>query len=201
MPYYPSATTKNAIITHFYHDQSFIKEIKNICKTNDVEDLLAELYTILLHKNEETIVGLNERGELKWYIIRIIISQYFSKTSKYHNLYKKYHHKIVSYDNLTTNENTYLDLLDYNISISKYDLNLAQEDESERIQKELLFIKQELNKLDWYDSKIFSLYMQEDMTYERLSKILKISATSLFKTVTKVKLILKKKYAEKENGK
>ena len=53
-------------------------------------------------------------------------------------------------------------------------------------------IEKELNKLCWYDKKIFELYYGESNTLDSLAKKTGISRNSLFTTIDKVREILKK---------
>jgi len=60
-------------------------------KYPDHEDLLHEVVLSLYSKEEELISGLIERGELLYYIIRIMINQYHSSTSPFYMKYKKHY--------------------------------------------------------------------------------------------------------------
>lgn len=53
------------------------------------DDLTQEIALILLDKDEELIKDLYIKCELIYYVIRIIHNQYYSKTSSFHNKYRK----------------------------------------------------------------------------------------------------------------
>ena len=53
----------------------------------DYEDLLHEVILELYSKDEELINGLIHRGELLYYIVRIMINQYHSSTSPFYSKY------------------------------------------------------------------------------------------------------------------
>ena len=62
-------------------------------KYPDYEDLLHEVILELYSKDEELINGLIHRGELLYYIVRIMINQYHSSTSPFYSKYKR-HYKL-----------------------------------------------------------------------------------------------------------
>ena len=58
-----TAKTKNDIITCVAQDYQLHKEIGRILGKN-IDDLMQELYLILLEKPDKLILGLNKRDEL-----------------------------------------------------------------------------------------------------------------------------------------
>lgn len=66
--------------------------IANIAKNTtdeDLKDLANDIYLDLLEKNEELLAGIYERGQMNYYITRIVINSINSKTSRFYYLYKK----------------------------------------------------------------------------------------------------------------
>ena len=53
------------------------------------EDLIQDLYLILLGKDDDLIVNLYEKGELAYYLLKIARNQLLSKNSKYYYTYIK----------------------------------------------------------------------------------------------------------------
>ena len=53
-------------------------------------DLSQDIYLDLLLKPADLIEGLYDRGELKYFITRIIINNLYSKTSPYYFIYNKW---------------------------------------------------------------------------------------------------------------
>lgn len=54
------------------------------------EDLIQDIYLLLLQKDDDLIVDLYERGELAYYLLRIVRNQLLSKNSPYYTKYIKF---------------------------------------------------------------------------------------------------------------
>lgn len=54
------------------------------------EDLIQDLYLILLEKDDDLIVNLYEKGELAYYLLKIARNQLLSVNSKYYYTYIKF---------------------------------------------------------------------------------------------------------------
>ena len=86
--------------------------VRDICMNinvspNDIDDLVQEVYVILLEYKPEKIIELWENKQLKFFIVGIIKRQYHSKTSPFYKKYKKYY-TIVD-GNYVNNENNDMD--------------------------------------------------------------------------------------------
>lgn len=71
------------------------KTVETLCTNMGVEpayidDLVQEIYLILLEYNEDKLIKMYERKQLKFFIVRIIMNQYFSKNSPFYKKYKIY---------------------------------------------------------------------------------------------------------------
>ena len=60
----------------------------------EMYDLVQEVYLALLQYDEQKLCGLYERGELRWFVTRIVINQYSSSTSPFYYLYKRRYRKL-----------------------------------------------------------------------------------------------------------
>lgn len=67
------------------------------------EDLVQDLYLILLNSDENLIVALYNKGELGFYILRVVRNQLLSKNSPYYTKYIKFR---AQSDDLTQAANT-----------------------------------------------------------------------------------------------
>lgn len=82
----------NRIIEELYREKVIRSIITNMnVFEGDVEDLEQEIYTILLEYDEQKIIEMYNKKQLKFFIIGIITRQYFSKTSPFYKKYKKYY--------------------------------------------------------------------------------------------------------------
>lgn len=84
----------NNVIEQIAKDK-LVEEIATNLKvdTDYFDDLVQEIYLILLTYDQEKIEGMAERGELKYFITKLITNQFYSKTSPFYKNYKKYQNK------------------------------------------------------------------------------------------------------------
>lgn len=54
------------------------------------EDLIQEIYLLLLQKDDDLIVNLYDKGELAYYLLKITRNQLLSVNSKYYYTYIKF---------------------------------------------------------------------------------------------------------------
>ena len=53
------------------------------------EDLIQEIYLLLLQKDDDLIVNLYNKGEIGYYLLRVVRNQLLSKNSSYYYTYIK----------------------------------------------------------------------------------------------------------------
>ena len=58
-----------------------------------MDDLVQEIYLILLEYNQEKLQYIYDKGQLNFFLTRIIKNQYFSNTSPFFKKYRKYYYK------------------------------------------------------------------------------------------------------------
>lgn len=86
---------KNQIITEIYQSKMLVEICRNMgIRANDIDDLTQEVYLILAEYDTDKIVEMWEKSQLKFWLVRIITNQYFSKNSPYYKNYKKYYQLI-----------------------------------------------------------------------------------------------------------
>ena len=54
------------------------------------EDLIQDVYLLLLEKGDKLIVNLYEKGELAYYLLRVVRNQLLSKNSPYYQKYIRF---------------------------------------------------------------------------------------------------------------
>ena len=76
--------------------------VSNIAKSSDdlLNDLVQEIYLDLLTKSEEKIVNLYETNQLRFFIVRMVTNNLFSKNSPYYQTFKKNANLTVDIDSL-----------------------------------------------------------------------------------------------------
>lgn len=92
---------KQSVICNIYKNNTLRTIISNIAKDttdDDLQDLEQDIYLELLTKDEETIDDLFLKGQLNYYITRMVINNINSKTSRYYYRYKKNKMKNVPLD-------------------------------------------------------------------------------------------------------
>lgn len=95
--------TKNDILEEIERLGILDSLMMNITKSNtEREDTLNDLkqmtYLTLLEKDEQEIVGMYQRGQLLYYIARILTNNYYSSTSPYYYQYKRLINKSIDID-------------------------------------------------------------------------------------------------------
>lgn len=88
------------------------KTVETLCTNMGVEqayldDLVQEIYLILLEYDEDKLIKMYERKQLKFFIVRIIMNQYFSKNSPFYKKYKMYDQRQDYNKEIETEEDEY----------------------------------------------------------------------------------------------
>lgn len=86
--------TRNEIIDEIERMGIMDTIVGNITKTtaereDTIKDLKQMCYLTLLEKDEQEIIGMYQKGQLLYYIAKILTNNYYSKTSPYYYKYKK----------------------------------------------------------------------------------------------------------------
>lgn len=94
---------KNQIITEIHNSGLLVELCNNMgVRANDIDDLIQEIYLIIAEYDEDRIVEMWEKSQLKFFLVRVISNQYFSKNSPFYKKYKKYYRLIDG--NIANNE-------------------------------------------------------------------------------------------------
>lgn len=148
------------------------KEIKKTCKKigGDLsDDLYQELIIIILEYNKQSLLDIESKGYLNWFIVKILTNQFRSNSSYFSKLYRP-----------------------------KPVLILPDVDYVEQVDNDINFIESELNKVHWYESKLMKEYIKMG-SYRKLSAETGIPFTSISRTINKVKDKIKNEYNIKHN--
>lgn len=84
------------MITKILNELENENVVRDICvnmrvSPNDIDDLIQEVYVILLEYKPEKIVDMYEKKQLKYFIVGVLQRQYHSNTSPFYKKYKKYY--------------------------------------------------------------------------------------------------------------
>lgn len=181
--------TKNEIISALFISKDFNDCINSRCPPHLKDDLKAEIALLLCEKKECDLVELHERGQLRFYIVRVILNQ----LSKNGQFYKKYR-RIICIENKTVNNDEHFFNLHNLKSVSMHDrlfINTTDDQLTERIKKEsfedeavALLNEWECSTITslWYKAKLFKLYLELG-NYRAVSKLTRIPFTSVHLTL------------------
>lgn len=87
--------TVNEIITELARNKVVEEIISNISKGTfkDTEELAQDIYLNLLEKSPDLIEKLYEKGELKYFIVRMVHNNLFSHNSPYFQKYQRWNER------------------------------------------------------------------------------------------------------------
>lgn len=174
------------MIDQLFKDKRIDDACKKIAKGNDLwQDLKQELFVVLCEYDQSKIKEIIEKKQIMYFIVRILLNFYNSKTSTF---YKKYRH--------IEDETLQIKAFEFNHTGARgmgkkhkkhYDeihLKLTENSYSDELDKiELAF---EQADLSWYERGIAKLYIQEK-SFRKLSAKLDIPTRSLCETMKDVK--------------
>ncbi len=78
--------SKNATVEKIVN--KLVSSSKN--RFDSPDDLIQDIYVLLLEKDEDLIVNLYNRGELGFYLLKVVRNQLLSKNSPYYTKYIKF---------------------------------------------------------------------------------------------------------------
>lgn len=127
------------------------------------QDLKSEVFLIIAELNEEKLFTLYDKGQIKFYMVKIILNLATGTDKRYYGKYRNFV-EYVEKDIADTPQNDIID-----IAIEEY------------------------NKLYWYDKEIMRLYSEEfNQNAKELSRATGIPYMSIIRTINKIKQQLKK---------
>jgi DNA-directed RNA polymerase specialized sigma24 family protein len=148
-----------------------LKDISYNITNGNGEDLLSFVIEEIYKCDQIRLREIIERGQMTFYIVRIMLNQYHSKTSRYYYKYKKYY----EYHTTTTIESITADNTEYTIKDKK------------EVEEKLAWIEEKLKDLYWFDAEIFRIYYREGFSLNQMAKETKISRATIYKAVKNVK--------------
>ena len=147
----------------------------NIAGVKGKDDLLSFVIEELYKCDQDRITEIIEKKQLTFYIARVMLNQYHSKTSRYYYKYDKYceYHITTTIEGLTADNTTY--------TIK----------EKEELEERLEWVEEKLQDLYWFDAELFRIYYRDSHSLNSLAKATKISRATIYKAINNVKNYLK----------
>tara|TARA_R100000664_G_scaffold22983_1_gene32527 strand:+ start:317 stop:823 length:507 start_codon:yes stop_codon:yes gene_type:complete len=143
----------------------------NIAGVKGKDDLLSFVIEELYKCDQDRLNEIIEKKQLTFYIARVMLNQYHSKTSRYYYKYQKYY----EYHTTTTIESLSADTTTYNIQ------------NKELVEERLEWIEDKLKDLYWFDAELFRIYYRDSHSLNSLSKATRISRATIYKAIKNVK--------------
>ena len=147
----------------------------NIAGIKGKDDLFSFVIEELYKCDQDRINEIIEKKQLTFYIARVMLNQYHSKTSRFYYTYNKYYEyhvtgivEAISPDN--TEKNT---------------------EDKELVEQKLEWIEEKLKDLYWFDAELFRIYYRDSHSLNSLSKATRISRATIYKAINNVKNYLK----------
>ena len=122
-------------------------------------------YSIEELSGKDNVQGVIDSGGARFYLIRIMMTQWRSQTGPFYRQFRKQHEELEYWHDKPENEEKLLDL--------------------ERVDKIL-------DGLEWYDKELFRLYADGEHNYSTLSKETGIPRTSIALTIKRVRNHIKR---------
>lgn len=96
--------TKNEVVEIIAKERMVEQICSNIAKSADCDDTLKdlsqEIYLDLLSKDEEKIINLYETNQIRFFVVRMVTNNLFSKNSPFYQTFKKNANLTVDIDSL-----------------------------------------------------------------------------------------------------
>ena len=148
-----------------------LKDISYNITNGKGEDLLSFVIEEIYKCDQIRLREIIEKDQMTFYVVRIMLNQYHSKTSRYYYKYDKYY----EYHTCTTIENITADNTEYTIKDKK------------EVEEKLAWIEEKLKDIYWFDAEIFRIYYRESFSLNQMAKETKISRATIYKAVKNVK--------------
>ena len=143
----------------------------NITSGKGNEDLLSFVIEELYKCDQDRIEQIIRKKQMTFYVVRVMINQFHSKTSRYYYKYNKYYEyhvtgivEAISPDNIET-----------------------EIENKQKVEARLSWIEEKLKDLYWFDAEVFRIYYKEGFSLNQMQKETKINRNTLHKAITNVK--------------
>lgn len=178
---------KKAIIEMVYRDTEYKRICMRVCGGDELSnDLYQEMIMALLTYDEDKITGLYQRGELKWFVTRIMMTMWRCKSSPFFQAYRKGSETVT--DRIPTPDDVY--------DIDRDIRTQLIIDMTAKVLEEKLSSG---DRNDWYEATMWKLYI-ESGSFRKAQEKSRIPYKSIANTVRRMKLIIAKRIELEANG-
>lgn len=143
----------------------------NITGGKHNEDLLSFVIEELYKCDQDKINEIIEKNQMTFYVVRVMLNQFHSKTSRYYYKYRKFY----EYHVTGIIEAITPDMVEVNIEDKKI------------VEERLAWIEDKLKDVYWFDAEVFRIYYREGFSLNEMQKETKINRNTLHKAISNVK--------------
>ena len=159
--------SRDEILSEFWKSKSVNEAFEKMQPVELQADLKAEVFLILCEMEEEKLIGLYERNELKYYMVRIMLNMIKSDRSSFFKNYRNY------------------------VELLENDVEVFESNPEETYNK----IEVHLQNLHWYNRELFKLYALDfKKNAKELSRKTGIPYMSIVRSINKTKAEIKKNF-------
>ena len=135
------------------------------------DDLLSFVIEELYKCDQNKINEIIKKNQMTFYVVRVMLNQYHSKTSRYYYKYRKfYEYHVTGIIEAITPDNVEVNIEDKKI-----------------VEEKLAWIEEKLKDLYWFDAEVFRIYYREGFSLNEMQKETKINRNTLHKAISNVK--------------
>jgi hypothetical protein len=175
-----SPMTKLEIINHIYSSHEYYEACTTITGGKSLsDDLFHEMILVLMKYDDAKITSLYDRNELKWFVVRIMMTMWRCRTNPFFRTYRRRTDSI--------NERIHAAEEEYDAE-RDLAMELAVEVANKVIEEKL----NSGNRNDWYDATMWKLYLSAG-SFRKAEEQSKIPYKSIANTVRRMKLIIEER--------
>ena len=143
----------------------------NIAGIKEKDDLLSFVIEELYKCDQARIREIIEKRQMTFYVVRVMINQFNSKTSRYYYKYKKFYEYHVT----------------RTIECISPDTSKDNTKHKNEVEERLAWIEEKLKDIYWFDAEVFRIYYREGFSLSEMQKATKINKNTLYKAIKNVK--------------
>lgn len=155
--------------------------VKNITRNHELGDDLLQEVIIQLYEKKEIVLHNYEDDTIKYYLIKIIKINWYSKTSPFHYKIRKEseNYSELTYQHLNCMDNSQEEILEY--------------------EKLLSDVEREFAELNWFSKRLFELYLTLG-SLKKVSNQTQIPIASVGRYIREIKQEIKQNLNEKKDN-